>query len=167
VIDRLWDEILAANAAYAERFPYGGMGALPARRLAVVTCMDARIDPLAVFGLRVGDAKILRNAGGRASTDAIRSLAVAVHVLGVQRIALAQHSRCGMATRTAEEFQQLVGEATGADASFVDFMAIGPDQERCVREDVQRLRESSLLPDSVGIAGFLYDVDDGRLRRLC
>lgn len=165
--DGLWDEIRAANAAYAERFPYGGMEPLPARRLAVVTCMDARIDPLQVFGLRVGDAKILRNAGGRASTDAIRSLAVAVHVLGVRRIALAQHTRCGMASRSAEEFQQLVGAATGADASFVDFMAIGPEQERCVRDDVARLRESPLLPDSVEVAGFLYDVDDGRLRQLC
>ena len=165
--DGLWDEILAANAAYAEQFRYGGMEALPARRLAVVTCMDARIDPLQVFGLRVGDAKIMRNAGGRASNDVIRSLAVAVHVLGVQRIALAQHTRCGMASRTAEEIQRLVGDATGADASFVDFMAIGPEQERCVREDVVRLRGSTLLPHSVDVAGFLYDVDDGRLRRIC
>src|SRR5512144_447690 len=106
--DGLWDEILAANAAYAERFPYAGMEPLPGRRLAVVTCVDTRIDPLQVFGLRVGDAKILRNAGGRASTDAIRSLAVAVHALGVQHIAVAQHTRCGMATRTGEEFQRLV-----------------------------------------------------------
>jgi carbonic anhydrase len=159
------DEVLVANEAYAATFESGMLPAPPARHLAVVTCMDARILPLGVFGLEPGDAHIIRNAGGRVSDDVVRSLLVSVHVLGVREIAVVHHTECGMARYSDTELQAAVEEATGQAAVHIDFQAIG-DVEQAMHEDLERIRSSPLFPPYVEVRGYEYDVRTGRLREL-
>ena len=159
------DEVLAANAAFAEAFVAGELPAPPARHLAVLTCMDARILPLSVFGLGIGDAHILRNAGGRVTDDALRSLLVSTHVLGVREIAVVHHTYCGMATMTDEEFAATVERATGRSTGDLAFHAIA-DVEQSLKEDVHRLLSSGLLAPGTDVRGLEYDVRTGRLRQV-
>lgn len=159
------DEVLVANAAYAEKFVSGELPAPPARHLAVLTCMDARIMPLSVFGLAIGDAHVLRNAGGRVTDDALRSLLVSTHVLGVREIAVVQHTSCGMTTMTDEEFAATVERASGKSPGDLAFHAIG-DMEQSLRDDVARLTGSGLLPTGTEVGGLEYDVRTGRLRQV-
>lgn len=175
------DEVLAANAAYARSF--GAKGQLPmppARRFAILTCMDARLDPAAFAGLREGDAHVVRNAGGRASDDAIRSLLISHKLLGTDEWFVVHHTGCGMETFTDETMRELfahsldtatvdqdgwhdVGEGPGShEAEFIDWLTI-QDRERSVVSDVRRLRFHPLVPPDVAIHGFLYDVTTGRL----
>ena len=154
-----FDDLLEANDRFASQFTAGALPAPPARGLAVLTCMDARILPLAVFGLESGDAHIIRNAGGRVTVDAFRSLLVSTHVMDVRAIAVIHHTECGMTKFTDQELR----ERTGAD--HVDFRAIA-DPETSLREDVATLCESALFPDGTEIHGFEYDVRTGRLRRV-
>ena len=159
----VFDELLAANATFAEDFELGTLPGPPARALAVLTCMDARILPLEVFGLEPGDAHIVRNAGGRVSDDAIRSLLVSTHRLGVRHIAVVHHTACGMTELTDEGFADDVEAATGHRPT-VPILAIG-DADDALRSDVEQLRTSPLFPDGTVFAGFLYDVRTGRLER--
>lgn len=156
-----FQDILQGNARYRSGHVAIESGT-PKRRLAVVTCIDARIDPLEVLGLGVGDAKVLRNAGARVTDDVIRSLAVAAAALGVERIAVIQHTRCAMASVPEEEAARLVADATGADVSATAFGTID-DQEVVLTDDVAVLRASPLIPDSVTIAGFILDLETGTL----
>lgn len=137
----------------------GGLPAPPDRHLAVLTCMDARVHPLDVLGLERGDAHVIANAGGRASDDALRSLAVSVVELGVREVAVIHHSRCGMAT-DGDALADAIAEA-GVRLPDVPLGAF-EDVEASVHEDVERVR--STLPDDVTVAGFVLDVDDGALR---
>jgi carbonic anhydrase len=159
----VFDELLESNAAYAEGFDLGHLSSPPARGLAVLTCMDARILPLAAFGLAPGDAHIVRNAGGRASDDAVRSLLVSTHRFGVRNIAVVHHTTCGMAGITDDGFADEVEAATGHRPD-VPALAIG-DPDEALRDDVERLRSSPLFPAGTDVAGFMYNVRTGRLDR--
>ena len=157
----VFDSLLAANASFAEQFQLGTLPGPPAHALAVVTCMDARILPLEVFGLAPGDAHIIRNAGGRVSDDVVRSLLVSTHRLGVRHIAVVHHTACGMTELTDEGFADEV-EAASGHRPTVPILAIG-DADDALRADVEQLRASPLFPEGTTVAGFLYDVRTGRL----
>jgi carbonic anhydrase len=124
--------------------------------------MDARMDLEQILGLQTGDAHILRNAGGRATEDMIRSLAISSLLLGTREFMVIHHTRCGMASHSNEEIRAVVRERTGGDASRIDFLPF-TDLEESVREDVRALRESPLLPRAVDVRGFVYDVVTGRV----
>lgn len=175
------DEVLAANAAYAKNFGDKGKLAMPpARRFAVLTCMDARLDPARFAGLAEGDAHVVRNAGGRASDDAIRSLVISYKLLGTKEWFVVHHTDCGMETFTGEVMRGLleksletaalengkwrdVGRGPGAvEGEFVDWLTID-DREGSVVRDVRRLRAHPLVPRSIPIHGYVYDVRTGHL----
>lgn len=158
------DELLKANAEYARTFDRGDLPMPPARRLAIVTCMDARIIPSSQFGLEEGDAHVIRNAGGRVQ-DALRSLVISQRLLGTNEIAVIHHTDCGMATFTNRDLYAKVKQDLGADASHIDFLPFA-DLEESVREDVAFLQSSPLLSGDVLIRGFIYDVKTGRLNEV-
>lgn len=160
-----FDDLLAANARYADDFSLAGFDGLAHAGVAIVTCMDSRIDPLGLLGLQPGDAKILRNAGGRVIDQALSALVLAVHLLGVDSVLVIPHTRCAMATASESELRDQVGAASGLDASGETFGAVA-DQEAALRADVARVRAHPLVPDSVAVGGFRYDVDTGRLEHL-
>jgi carbonic anhydrase len=162
----VFDDLLAANAAYRETFDLGGLVAGARRGLAIITCIDSRIEPLSMLGLVPGDAKIIRNAGARVTGDVLRSLVLATHLLGVNRVAVVQHTDCRMASATEEEIHKLIGDATGgADTAAWDFLAI-EDRAQVVRDDLERLRTCALLPDDLEIGIFLYDLGSGGLETI-
>ena len=158
------EEIFAANGGYAGTFEKGELPMPPGRRFAILTCMDARIDPAKVFGLEEGDAHVIRNAGGLATDDGIRSLCISHHLLGTQEFFIAAHTDCGMLTFTNEECRAQIRESTGADASAIDFLPF-PDLEESVRASVRRVRESFFLK-GIPATGWIYDVKSGRLREV-
>ncbi len=158
----MFDDILAANRAYADVFHLAGLNPIAARGLAVVTCIDSRIEPLTMLGLQPGDAKILRNAGARVTDDVLRSLVLAVNLLGCDRVCVVQHTLCKMTSASNEELRTTIGELRDADAAGWDFLPID-DQQRVLREDIARIRACSLLPAKLTVGGFVYDVDTGRL----
>lgn len=150
------EELLGANDRFAEGFERGDLKAPPRKHLAVLTCMDARLHPERFLGLDVGDAHVIRNAGGRASDDALRSLAVSTHALGVTEIVVIHHTDCGMEGLDEQSLRQ----RTGSDIDFLGF----DDLSESVGEDVRAIEGSPLLPDNVGVSGFVYDVRTGRLQ---
>lgn len=155
---------MAANARYAAAFDAAGLAAEPARRLLVLTCMDARIDALAVLGLQPGDAHILRNAGARVSDDVIRSLVVSTRVLGVNTVVVMHHTQCGMAKISQRDVRALLGDIDEQHLQDFDLLAID-DQEQALRADVEAVRTSPLLPELTA-SGLLYDVSSGRVQQL-
>lgn len=156
-----YEEILAANAAYADGFAKGDLPAPPARRFAVVTCMDARLDPARFLGLDEGDAHVIRNGGGLATDDALRSLAISHHLLGTEEVFVIGHEGCGMLSFTNEELRDRLGD----DAREVDFLPFS-NLDEAVADSVRRIRESPLLPDGFTAHGLVYDVRSGRLREV-
>lgn len=154
-------DLLEANEAFVADHDIPPTG-VAARGLAILTCIDSRIDPLAVFGLVPGDAKILRNAGARVTDDALRSLALAAATLGVTRIAVVQHTNCALASNGASELVAAVQEATGAAHPGFDPLAID-DQEATVLADADRVRRSPLIPDDVVVGAFVLHLDTGKL----
>jgi len=159
-----FEDLLAANRRFADSFQLGGFDGVAHAGVAIVTCMDSRIDPLRMVGLEAGDAKILRNPGGRVTNDALAALVLGVHVLGVDRVLVVPHTRCAVASNTEQELRQKVSDASGHDASWQSFEVVA-DQLAALREDVQRVRAHPLVPDSVAVGGFLYDVDTGVLEQ--
>ncbi len=159
------EAFLAANQQYATVFDKGELPLPPACQIAVLVCMDARIDPAKALGLTEGDAHVIRNAGGRASDDALRSLAISQELLGTREVAVIHHSDCGMLSFTNEQLRQRLQEHLGADASGVDFLPFD-DLDQSVRDDVATIRSSPLIADDVSVSGFVYDVRTGRLRRV-
>jgi carbonic anhydrase len=157
------DEMLEANEAYAESFSAGDLPKPPARHVAVLTCMDARLLPSRFLGLEEGDAHVISNAGGRAK-DALRSLVISQRLLGTNEIAVIHHTDCGMLTFRNEDLHEKVRADLGADASGTDFLPF-TDLEQSVRDDVRLLRESPLIAD-VPVRGFVYDVRTGRLTEI-
>ncbi len=157
-----FDDLLAANRRYAEDFSLTGFDGIAHAGVAIVTCMDSRIDPLSMVGLAPGDAKILRNPGGRVTDAALVALVLGVALLNVQRILVVQHTRCAMASASEAEIQERVGQRLGHDASWLTVGAI-TDQRQALRADVRRVRSHPLLPADVEVAGFVYDVDTGLL----
>ena len=155
------DEFIEANSEYARSFDKGGLPMPPARKVAVVTCMDARILPSRALGLEEGDAHVIRNAGGRAQ-DALRSLIISQRLLGTREVAVIHHTDCGMLTFKIEDLRAQVKRELGADASGIDFLPFA-DVEKSVRDDVAALRDSPFIPRDVPVRGFVYDVRTGRL----
>jgi carbonic anhydrase len=155
-----FDDLLAANRAFAADFRLGGFDGVAHAGVAIVTCMDSRIEPLGMFGLTPGDAKIFRNPGGRVTTQALEALVLGVHTLGVNRILVVPHTRCAVASHTEQELIDLVSASSGMDASWQHFQVVA-DQLVALEEDVQKLRSHPLIPESTQIGGFLYDVDTG------
>lgn len=174
-------EVLAANQRYAADFGDKAKLAMPpARHFAILTCMDARLDPAKFAGLAEGDAHVIRNAGGRASDDAIRSLVISYKLLGTREWFVIHHTNCGMefftnevirgllansletATLTDQGFQD-VGKGPGSrEGEFIEWLTIR-DQEQSVRDDVERIRDHPLVPENIAIYGYVYDVKSGRL----
>jgi carbonic anhydrase len=157
-----FEDLLAANRTYAEDFGLTGFDGIAHAGVAMVTCMDSRIDPLRMIGLEAGDAKILRNPGGRVTDQALVALVLGVSLLRVRRVLVVEHTRCAMASSTEDELKARVGESAGTDASWMTLGAI-VDQENTVRADVHKVRSHPLIPDDVLVGGFIYDVDTGLL----
>lgn len=163
--DELFAAELEANHRYSEGFELGGLDGRAARGLAVLTCMDSRIEPLAMLGLRPGDAKILRNAGARVTDDVLRTLVLAFYLLGVDRTMIVAHTGCRMAAAGEEDVHAAVEAAGGPDTRSLSFL-VTDHQEAALRADVQRVRSWPYLT-SLAVGGFIYDVDTGRLRQVC
>ncbi len=160
-----FDDLLTANADYAATFVDEGLPGQAGKGLAVVTCMDSRIDPLKMLGLAKGDAKIMRNAGGRVTEDVLRTLVLATHLLGVERVLVVEHTECKMASATADEVHSGIFDAVGVDTRSLDFRLMD-DQLLSLCEDVQKVRSWPYLPKALEVGGFLYDVRTGRLREV-
>lgn len=160
-----FDDLIEANAAFASTFALSGFDGVAHAGVAVVTCMDSRIDPLGMLGLSAGDAKIVRNPGGRVTEAALEALILGIHLLDVRRILVIPHTRCAMASNTSEELREAVAESAGMEVLGHVFQAV-EDQVEALREDVARVRSHPLIPASVLVGGFLYDVDTGLLNQL-
>ncbi|WP_328531455.1 carbonic anhydrase [Nocardioides sp. NBC_00368] len=158
-----FDDLLAANREYAEKFDNGGFDGVAHAGVAIVTCMDSRIEPLALLGLGLGDAKIFRNPGGRVTPQAMEALVLGVHLLNVKRILVVPHTRCAVASNTEGELRAKLAESAGQDASWLDLTVVVDDQVRALAEDVAKVRSHPFVPEDVKVGGFIYDVDTGLL----
>ncbi|CAN5584003.1 carbonic anhydrase [soil metagenome] len=157
-----FEDLLAANREYAARFPHAGFDGIAHAGVAIVTCMDSRIDPLRMLGLSHGDAKIFRNPGGRVTEAALEALVLGVHLLGVNRIVVAPHTRCAMASASEPELRERVAASAGQSVTWQRFHVVD-DQHRALLEDVERVRTHPLVSADVTVGGFLFDVDTGLL----
>ena len=158
------DEFLVANATYAKAFTKGALALPPGRKVAVVVCMDARIDPARALGREEGDAHVIRNAGGRV-TDALRSLAISQALLGTEAVIVVHHTDCGMLTFTDDAIRQKLRVDRGANADHVAFLPFA-DLDRSVVEDLELYDASPLVRHDIPVRGFVYDVKTGRLREV-
>jgi carbonic anhydrase len=159
-----FDDLLAANREFAETFELSGFDGIAHAGVAVVTCMDSRIDPLRMLGLEPGDAKIFRNPGGRVTQAALEALVLGVHLQAVQRILVVPHTRCAMASYTENELRARISASSGQDASWQSFGVIS-DQLAALDEDVRIVQSHPLIPNTVAVGGFLYDVDTGLIEQ--
>jgi carbonic anhydrase len=157
------DELLANNAKYAESFS-GPLPLPPARHLAVVACMDARLNVHAILGLQEGDAHVIRNAGGVVTEDGIRSLAISQRLLGTEEIVLIHHTDCGMVTFTDDAFKQSILEDTGIRPDWA--AEAFPDVEDDVRQSIARIRANPFIPKKDSVRGFVFDVATGKLNEV-
>jgi carbonic anhydrase len=160
------DETLKANEAFARQFPYTDLPIPPARRLAIVACMDARLDVEEVLGLQIGDAHVIRNAGGIVTEDALRSLIISHHLLGTQEFMIINHTDCGMQTFTDGQLKQNLQEKTGKTAIIPSAFHAFADLEKNVREQIAKVQSHPWLPNDVPVRGFIYDVLDGKLHEV-
>ena len=159
-----FDDLLAANREYAAHFGLGGFDGIAHAGVAIVTCMDSRIDPLRMVGLTPGDAKIFRNPGGRITPQALEALVLGVHLLSVDRILVVPHTRCAMASATEQELQDRVGESAGRTPRGRPSTS-SRTRSPASRTTYRRSGSHPLIPDTVPVGGFLYDVDTGLLDR--
>ncbi|HXE91988.1 MAG TPA: carbonic anhydrase [Terriglobales bacterium] len=157
------DEILEANRRYAETFQLGHLPMPPAKKLAIVACMDARLTVEQALGLKTGDAHIIRNAGGIVTEDALRSLILSHYLLGTQEFVVINHTGCGMQTFQEEEFRNRLWRETGARAASPAHFFAFRDLEENVREQVLKIRSHPWIPAHIPVRGFIYDVTTGRL----
>ncbi|GCE16121.1 beta-class carbonic anhydrase [Tengunoibacter tsumagoiensis] len=155
------NEFIEANHIYAAQFQKGSLPLPPGRKVAVLACMDARLDPARILGLEEGDAHVIRNAGGRAA-DALRSLIISEQLLGTQTIVIIHHTDCGMLTFSDDGIHHKIKQELHADADHIAFLPF-TDLEQSVRDDIAFLQGSPLIPDSIEIKGFIYDVTTGKL----
>jgi len=157
-------KILHANSEYAKK--YSGkakLGMPPSRKIAILTCMDARLDPAKFAGLNEGDAHVIRNAGGRATNDAIRSLVISGSVLGTKEWLVIHHSDCGMESFTDQEISKSLEEKFDtSEGNYINWFSIS-DREKSIKEDIERIRRNPLVSDEVNISGYLFDVKTGML----
>ncbi|MFX0538346.1 beta-class carbonic anhydrase [Ornithinimicrobium sp. Y1847] len=157
-------DLLAANARYAETNAeeLWGFDGIARAGIAIVTCMDSRIEPLQMIGLTHGDAKIFRNPGGRVTDAALEAIVLGVHLLGVERVLVVPHTRCAMTRFSENELREKITELSGQDAWWQHFHVV-PDQKAALMEDVRRVSTHPLIAGRVEVGGFIYDVDTGRL----
>ncbi len=161
----MFDDLIAANERYVREFTLAGIPARAAKEFALVTCMDSRIEPLAMLGLVPGDAKILRNAGARVTPDVLRSLILATNFLGVNRIAIMQHTTCALADRSDADVRAELPPGSEPEASGWEFLCM-PDPDSALHEDVEAVRACGLLPPGVRVEGWRYRVETGGIDRL-
>jgi carbonic anhydrase len=158
------DELVQNAGAYAASFDKGDLPLPPARRVAIVACMDARLNPYGLLGLTEGDAHIIRNAGGAVTPDVIRSLAISQRLLGTEEIVLIHHTGCGMLTFRDDEFRDAVEKDTGIRPDWPAESFTNLDQD--VRQSVARIKASPFIPNTGSVRGFVYDVETGELREV-
>jgi carbonic anhydrase len=158
----MFDDLLEANRHYRTEFHDPGVAGTAAKGLAVLTCIDSRIDPLAMLGLRAGDAKIIRNAGGRVTGDSLRSLVLAANLLGVNRVCVVQHTECAMVGSTEDEMRARISAIRGVDATGWDFLT-STDQQATLHRDIGLIQSCPLLPPDLKVGGFIFDVHSGEL----
>jgi carbonic anhydrase len=161
---RITDSLIINNESYARTFEKGELPLPPAGKLAVLACMDARLDPAKILGLQEGDAHVIRNAGGVVSDDAIRSLAISQNLLGTEEIILIHHTDCGMLTFTDDELADKLEAETGNRPQWRAHAF--PDLEQDVRDSVQRIKDDPFVPHTDSVRGFVYEVETGRLREV-
>jgi carbonic anhydrase len=155
------DEFLKNNESFAEGFDKGDLPLPPARKVAIVACMDARLNPYPILGLSIGDAHVIRNAGGVITDDEIRSLAISQHLLGTEEVMLIHHTDCGMLTFSDTEFEQMLEQEVGRPPEWR--AESFPDLEEDVRVSIKRIMDSPFIPRKDEVRGFIYDVRTGRL----
>lgn len=158
-------QMVQDNEVFAGSFDKGELPMPPAKQVAWLVCMDARLHPEKFLGLEIGDAHVIRNAGGRASDDAIRSLVISSNLLGTREFGVVHHTDCGMLTFTNDDLRAKLKDELGADAGDVDFPPF-PDLDQSVRDDVERIKSSPLLPKDIKVSGYVYEVESGRLREV-
>ena len=158
------DDLLANNEAYASSFDKGDLPMPPGKRVAVLACMDARLDPARVLGLEEGDAHVIRNAGGVVSEDAVRSLVISQRLLGTEEIVLIHHTDCGMLTFTDDAVKADIEADVGYRPSFA--LESFPDVDTDVRQSIARIRANPFIPRTDTVRGFVYEVETGRLREV-
>jgi carbonic anhydrase len=156
------DELLSANLTYSGSFTKGDLPRSPARKIVILLCMDARIDPTMAFGLEPGDANILRNAGGRATDDVLRSLVISQQLLGTREVMVVHHTDCGLLTFNDQQLRRKLRDELGADASRLDFLPFS-DLEQSVRDDVAIIKTCPLILPETLVRGFIYDVHTGKM----
>ena len=155
-------DLIDANSQYAQTFKYSELTGSAARGLAIVTCMDSRINPLSVVGMRSGDAKILRNAGARVTEDVLRTLVLGTYLLNVDRILVMPHTDCRMAQSEEASIHELIDEKYGVDTRSLEFK-VTMDQEESLKTDITRIRSYPLIRSGVAVAGAIYDVKTGKI----
>ena len=158
------DELLRNAEKYAEEFDKGDLPMPPGRKVAIVACMDARLSPFALLGLEVGDAHVIRNAGGVITDDEIRSLAISQRLLGTEEIILLHHTDCGMQTFTDDEFRQSIQDETGIKPTWSAECFSDVDED--LRQSLARIQASPFIPKKDSVRGFVYEVETGRLREV-
>jgi carbonic anhydrase len=158
------EELVSNNRTYAQDFDRGDLPLPPAKKLAVLACMDARLDVHKILGLSEGDAHVIRNAGGVVTDDAIRSLAISQRLLGTEEIVLIHHTDCGMLTFSDDEVKKQIEDATGIRPHFA--LEAFPDLEQDVRQSIARIRSNPFIVHKDDVRGFVYEVDSGRLREV-
>ena len=158
------DELLRNAQAYAASFDKGDLPLPPARKIAILACMDARLNPYGLLGLQEGDAHVIRNAGGVVTADEIRSLAISQRLLGTEEIILIHHTDCGMLTFTDDEFKRSLQEETGVKPEWA--VETFPDLEEDVRQSIARIKASPFIPRKDSVRGFVYDVHSGALNEV-
>ncbi len=158
-----FSDVLAANERYADQYASSDLTGWAAKGLAVITCMDSRIDPLNVLGMKPGDVKILRNAGARVTEDVLRTLVLATYLLGVERVLVMPHTECKMASGEEDEVHQLILEKSGVDTRSIEIRTV-TDQIDALVTDVVRVRSYPLLPPSLVVGGAILDVKTGRIQ---
>ena len=158
------DELLKNNESYAASFDKGDLPLPPAKKVAVLACMDARLNPYGALGLQEGDAHVIRNAGGVVTDDEIRSLAISQRLLGTEEIILIHHTDCGMLTFTDDEFSQKLQDETGQTPEWS--AQAFPDLDANVRDSIARIKESPFIPKTDSVRGFVYEVETGKLREV-
>ena len=158
------DQLVEANAGFAASFDKGDLPMPPAKPVAVVTCIDARLHPAAILGFGIGDAHVIRNAGGRADESALRSLIISQKLLGTREVLVIHHTDCGMLTFTNDDLRDKLKAETGRDVD-IDFMPFS-DVEQSVRDDVHTIKGSPFISNDILVTGFVYDVKTGKLVRV-
>ncbi len=161
----IMDSLAAANDRFAEDFAHGHLSMVPAKQFAIVTCMDPRLHPEKFLGLSIGDAHVIRNAGGRVSGDVIRSLIVSARLLRTREFVVIHHNDCSMLTFSNADLHHHLASETGFDATHIDFLPFS-DIADSLREDIDAIRSSPYLPPHAVVSGFIYDVFSGRIERV-